>query len=594
MTVKERIASLRKLMEEHHIDAYIVLDSDEHISEYPPDHYKERRWVSGFTGSAGTVVITADKAGLWTDGRYYLQAGSQLAGSGITLYRASDAGVITMEGFLCRELEEGSTVALNGRVASTAQVLRLREQCGEHGISLRTDRDLIGALWTQDRPEMPREKAVLYPVEYAGLTTAQKLQQVREQMERQHLDCYIIGALDSVDWLMNLRGNDVDTSPLFTAFAVVRPEEAILFASAERITPAVAEELEKNGVRVEEYGSIYTRIADLPGRSRVGLAAASVNAAIYDELGSRVDRVLIPDICQQLKAVKNHVEIQHIRTTHKHDGVAMVRFLMWLEKAIKGSRLTEWTVCEKLLELRGAQPGFKGISFETIAGYGANGAIVHYEPTADSCAELREGSFLLVDSGGQYLGGTTDITRTIPLGSVPSGHRRDYTLVLQAFIHLHSARFLEGSTGKSLDVLARQVMWENGLDYKHGTGHGVGCYLNVHEGPNNFSNAVTALEEGMIISIEPGIYRAGQLGIRTENLVLVTRDRKSDEYGQFYRFEPLTLCPINTAAIELSMLSKEEVRWLNDYHRTVFEQLSPMLEPEEVKWLGAATTPLHV
>ena len=291
MTVKERIASLRKLMEEHHIDAYIVLDSDEHISEYPPDHYKERRWVSGFTGSAGTVVITADKAGLWTDGRYYLQAGSQLAGSGITLYRASDAGVITMEGFLCRELEEGSTVALNGRVASTAQVLRLREQCGEHGISLRTDRDLIGALWTQDRPEMPREKAVLYPVEYAGLTTAQKLQQVREQMERQHLDCYIIGALDSVDWLMNLRGNDVDTSPLFTAFAVVRPEEAILFASAERITPAVAEELEKNGVRVEEYGSIYTRIADLPGRSRVGLAAASVNAAIYDELGSPARRL---------------------------------------------------------------------------------------------------------------------------------------------------------------------------------------------------------------------------------------------------------------------------------------------------------------
>lgn len=591
MTVKEKVASLRNQMREHQIDAYIVLDSDEHISEYLPDYYRERKWISGFTGSAGTVVITQEEAGLWTDGRYYLQAANQLMGSGIDLYRAADAGVPTIEDFLCKKLSGGGTVALNGRVASTEQVLRLRERCSRQGIALRTDLDLVGALWVQGRPELPQDKAVIYPLEYAGLTTAQKLQQVREQMERQKLDCYIVGALDSVDWLMNLRGSDVPTSPLFTAFAIVRPDEAALYADPGRITEPVAALLLQNGVQVRESQAFYQDIAHLPSRSRVGLAAASVNAAVYDGLGERVNRVLISDICQQMKAVKNHVEIQHIRTAHKHDGVAMVRFLMWLEKAIQGARLTEWSICEKLLELRSAQPDFKGVSFGTIAGYGANGAIVHYSPDPENCAELREGSFLLVDSGGQYLGGTTDITRTIPLGKVPTSHRRDYTLVLQSFIHLHSARFLEKTPGKCLDILARKVMWDNELDYKHGTGHGVGCYLNDHEGPNNFSS-LTPLEEGMVISIEPGIYRAGLLGVRTENLVVVVREKKSDEFGQFCTFDPLTLCPINKEAIEPSMLSKAEVRWLNDYHRTVFEQLSPMLEPEEVKWLGAATSPL--
>lgn len=341
--------------------------------------------------------------------------------------------------------------------------------------------------------------------------------------------------------------------------------------------------------------AIYSSISALPGQARVGFSARTVNAAIYDGLGERVDRVLLEDdIVEHLKMVKNHVELQHIRTAHKHDGVAMVRFLMWLEKAIKTSRLTEWNICEKLYELRSAQPEFRGLSFGTIAGYGANGAIVHYAPSASQCAELRESSFLLVDSGGQYLGGTTDITRTIPLGEVPGSYRRDYTLVLQAFIRLHSARFPEGCTGKSLDVLSRQVMWDNYLDYKHGTGHGVGCFLNDHEGPTNFSNARVPMEEGMVISIEPGIYRAGMLGVRTENLVTVVRDKRSDEFGQFFRFEPLTLCPINTQAIELKMLSRSEVSWLNQYHSYVFEQLSPMLEPEERKWLGNATAPLHI
>ena len=595
MTVKERIAALREKMNEYGVDAYIVFDSDEHMSEYLPEHYQERSWISGFTGSAGTVVVTAQEAGLWTDGRYYLQAASQLSGSGITLYRASDAGVISLTDYLFRSVKPGGTIALNGRVASTAMVLELREKCAACDITLRTDLRLVDELWTENRPGLPEGKAYAYPEEYAGLSVQKKLHQVREKMEKLRLDCYVAGALDSVCWLFNLRGSDVSISPLFTGFAMVAQDEAILFADRERIPDALAASLEAAGVQILPCDSIYSRIGELPGRGRIGFSARTVNAAIYDGLGDRVDRVLLEDdIVEHLKMVKNHVELQHIRTAHKHDGIAMVRFLMWLEQAIRTSRLTEWNICEKLVELRSAQPEFRGISFETIAGYGANGAIVHYEPTADHCAELREGSFLLVDSGAQYLGGTTDITRTIPLGEVPGSYRRDYTLVLQAFIRLHSARFPEGCTGKSLDVLARQVMWDNYLDYKHGTGHGVGCYLNVHEGPNNFSNAHVPLEEGMIISIEPGIYRAGMLGVRTENLVTIVRDKRSDEFGQFYRFEPLTLCPINTKAIEVKMLSRSEVAWLNQYHSYVFEQLSPMLEPEERKWLGNATAPLHI
>ena len=594
MTVKERIAALRAGMKENGVDACVVFDSDEHMSEYLPAHYRERSWISGFTGSAGTVAVTAGAAGLWTDGRYYLQAGQQLSGSGITLYRASDAGVVTLVDYLLAAVPEGGVIALNGRVASTKMVLDLRRRCAEKNITLRTDLDLVGALWTGDRPGLPTASAFPYPEEYAGAPVKGKLALVREKMEKLRLDLYVVGALDSLCWLLNLRGSDVEISPLFTGFVVVGLEDAALFADPERVPEGLTASLAQAGVGLRPYGDIYRWVADLPGRARVGFSPRTVNAAVYDGLGDRVERVLLEDdIAEHLKMIKNHAELQHIRTAHKHDGVAMVRFLMWLEQA-RHSRLTEWNICEKLLELRSAQPEFKGLSFETIAGYGANGAIVHYEPTAQHCAELREGSFLLIDSGAQYLGGTTDLTRTIPLGEVPGSYRRDYTLVLKAFIRLQAARFPTGTTGRSLDVLARQVMWENYLDYKHGTGHGVGCYLNVHEGPNNFSDARVPFEEGMVISVEPGLYRAGQVGVRTENLVTVVRDRYSDEYGQFYRFEPLTLCPINTAAIEPGMLSREEAAWLNQYHSRVFEQLSPMLEPEERKWLGAATAPVHI
>lgn len=595
MTVKERIAALREKMRANGIDAYIVFDSDEHMSEYLPEYYRERSWISGFTGSAGTVVVTQQEAGLWTDGRYYLQAANQLSGSGVTLFRAADAGVISLTDYLFKSVASGGTIALNGRVASTAMLLELREKCAVNDITLRTDLRLIDELWTEDRPALPSGMAYAYPEDYAGLSVRKKLQQVREKMEKLRLDYYVVGALDSICWLYNLRGSDVATSPLFTGFALLCQDDAILFGDLERIPESLAASLTEAGVQLLPCDAIYSSISALPGQARVGFSARTVNAAIYDGLGERVDRVLLEDdIVEHLKMVKNHVELQHIRTAHKHDGVAMVRFLMWLEKAIKTSRLTEWNICEKLYELRSAQPEFRGLSFGTIAGYGANGAIVHYAPSASQCAELREGSFLLVDSGGQYLGGTTDITRTIPLGEVPGSYRRDYTLVLQAFIRLHSARFPEGCTGKSLDVLSRQVMWDNYLDYKHGTGHGVGCFLNDHEGPTNFSNARVPMEEGMVISIEPGIYRTGMLGVRTENLVTVVRDKRSDEFGQFFRFEPLTLCPINTQAIELKMLSRSEVSWLNQYHSYVFEQLSPMLEPEERKWLGNATAPLHI
>ncbi|MEI3579469.1 MAG: aminopeptidase P family N-terminal domain-containing protein [Acutalibacteraceae bacterium] len=442
---------------------------------------------------------------------------------------------------------------------------------------------------------MPEGKAYAYPEEYAGLSVQKKLHQVREKMEKLRLDCYVAGALDSVCWLFNLRGSDVSISPLFTGFAMVAQDEAILFADRERIPDALAASLEAAGVQILPCDSIYSRIGELPGRGRIGFSARTVNAAIYDGLGDRVDRVLLEDdIVEHLKMVKNHVELQHIRTAHKHDGIAMVRFLMWLERAIRTSRLTEWNICEKLVELRSARPEFRGSPLRPSPAMEPTEPLSTMSPPPTTAPSCGRAASCWWPRGAQYLGRTTDITRPIPLGEVPGSYRRDYALVFQAFIRLHSARFLEGCTGKSLDVLARQVIWDNYLDYKHGTGHGVHWCVNVHEGPNNFSNAHVPLEEGMIISIEPGIYRAGMLGVRTENLVTIVRDKRSDEFGQFYRFEPLTLCPINTKAIEVKMLSRSEVVWLNQYHSYVFEQLSPMLEPEERKWLGNATAPLHI
>lgn len=593
MTVNEKLSALRKAMQAEQIDAYVVYDSDAHMSEYLPEHFKERRWISGFTGSAGVVVVTADKCGLWTDGRYYLQAEQQLSGTEIILYRAADVGTITVEEFLLQQVKNDGAVGVNGRICSTDQFLRLQKRCSEKDITVRTDLDLIAPLWTEDRPAMPHSEAFLHPEEFSGLSTAAKLTRIREMMRGEQADCYIIGALDSVDWLMNLRGSDAAASPLFTAFAIVWQESATLFADRDRLPDSVVAYLTANGVDISPYGDIYTQITDLPSRSRVALAGKSVNAAIYQLLGTRVDIVLIDDYCETCKAVKNHTEMHQLRITHQHDGVAMVRFLMWLEQSIKTQHLKEYSISEKLLELRSQQPNFKSVSFGTISGYGANGAIVHYAPSPTDSADLAPSGLLLVDSGGQYLGGTTDITRTIALGDVTAAQRRDFTLVLQSFIRLHSTRFLEGCTGKSLDVLARQVMWDNDLDYKHGTGHGIGFFLNVHEGPNNFSNATTPLVEGMVISIEPGIYRAGQHGIRTENSVMVVKDRYVDGVGQFFRFEPLSLCPIDTSALDVSMLSKAEIQWLNDYHSYVYEKLSPLLEPNEVKWLGNATQPIH-
>lgn len=591
MTTNQKLAALREKMKAAGVTAYVALDADPHLSEYLPEYYKERRWLSGFTGSAGTVVVTAEKSGLWTDGRYYIQAEKQLSGSEIALYRMADVGVISVEEFLAQELEDGQVIGFNGKCMTTTRLLALRELLEGRDVEIRTDLDLIGALWTEGRPPVSDHPALLHPARYSGRTTAEKLADVRGLMQKKRLDYYIAGSLDSVDWLCNIRGRDVVTSPLVAGYVLVSQEEATLFAPVEKITDEVRAYLLENGMAVAPYEDIYTTLPHLLRQTRVGVDGDRVNAALYSALPRNTEKVITPDLCCQLKAVKNPAERAEMRRCHLEDGAAVVRFLIWLRKNV-GEGITEQDVVLELARLRGERIDYTGPSFDTIAAYQSNAAMMHYKPAEAGSAKLEPRGFLLVDSGGQYLGGTTDITRTMALGPITNEQRRDFTLVLQSFIALHAVRFLEGSTGKSLDILARKVMWDNDLNYKCGTGHGVGSYLNVHEGPNNFSNAQTALEEGMVITIEPGVYKEGRYGIRTENQVLVVRDRMVPDVGVFYRFEALTQCPIDTAALDTALLSKEEINWLNGYHRGVYENLLPLLTPEEAAWLKEATKPI--
>lgn len=589
-TILERIAALREAMRQQRIDAYIIPSSDPHLSEYPADRWKSRAWISGFTGSAGTVVVTADKAGLWTDSRYFLQAASQLEGTGIELYKMGLPDTPSLTDFLLHELHNGQVVGFDGQTYSAADARALANTLGRKEIRIDASADLIEGIW-KDRPGIPLNPIFEMPVELSGESTRDKIDRLNNLLRSEGADGLILAALDEIAWTFNIRGTDVTYNPVAVCYAFVSEEESVLFIKPEKLTEEVADRLKREGVTLADYSMIGRYLSRLPENSRIFVDMHKTNVALYDALpkGCTVVEGLSP--ANRLKSVKNETEIKGFQNAVVKDGVALTKFYFWLERQMKaGEKVTEISAAEKLTALRAEQPQYIMDSFATICGYAEHGAIVHYSATPETDATLRPEGLLLIDSGAQYLDGTTDITRTIALGETTEQMRKDYTRVLKGTISLAKSKFPAGTRGSQIDILARKALWDAGINYLHGTGHGIGHCLNVHEGPQSIrmeENPVT-LRPGMVISDEPAMYRAGEYGIRTENMILVREDSET-EFGKFLGFDTLTLCYIDTSLIVLPMLSAREHAWLNRYHRTVYEKLSPYLDEEEKAWLREKT-----
>ncbi|MFA7412125.1 MAG: aminopeptidase P family protein [Tissierellaceae bacterium] len=589
MNINERLKNLRQLMKEKGISAYIVNTSDPHQSEYIADHYKTRVWISGFTGSAGTVVITEDKAILWTDGRYFIQAEKELESSEYQLFKMGIPGYPSYSQWLKENLKKGDSLGFDGRVFAQKLVEKLENVLEDKDIVFVDQYDLVGQLW-QDRPPLSKEEAFVHEIKYTGKTTGEKLAEVREKMEESNADYLVLASLDDIAWLYNIRGKDIENNPVLISYGLISKEKALLFIDKDKVKPRVENHLRENGVEIKEYEEIIEYIKSVEGNSRVFLDKNRINRWLYKAIPDKCKIIDRMDITTNLKAIKNSREIENQKNAYIKDGVALVKFLYWLDKNMGKLKITEISAGEKLLELRKEQEGFIEPSFGTISAYGGNAAMMHYSADENSNAEIRNEGLYLVDSGGQYFDGTTDITRTVVMGPITDEERRDFTLALKGHINLSSARFLYGATGHSLDVLARYPLWQEGIDYKSGTGHGVGYLLNVHEGPHRISTAANSvvLEEGMVVSIEPGVYREGSHGIRIENIVVVAKDIKTD-LDQFMSFETLSFVPIDLEAVDVELLSQGERKWLNDYHKAVYERLSAYLENDERAWLKNET-----
>lgn len=589
--ISERIASLREAMKEKNIDAYIIPSSDPHLSEYPADRWKSREWISGFDGSAGTVVVTAGKAGLWTDSRYFLQAAAQLQGSGIDLYKMALPETPTIENFLLHELQSGQTVGMDGQTYSVADTAKLEKALGRKEIKLETSYDLIDEIW-KDRPAIPGNQLFEMPAELSGKSIQEKLDEINNRLRKEGADCLILAALDEVAWTFNIRGTDVAYNPVVISYAFVSEDESVLFIDPRKITAEVADNLKKEGIKLADYTMIQKYLSRLPEISHVFIDPAKTNISLYNALpkGCTIVEGITP--ANHLKSVKNETEIKGFRNAVVKDGIALTRFYIWLEQQLAaGNKVTEISASEKLTALRAEQPQYIMDSFGTICGYGPHGAIVHYSATPETDAELHPEGLLLIDSGAQYLDGTTDITRTITLGEPTEQMMKDFTRVLKGTISLAKCKFPAGARGSQIDILARKALWDAGINYLHGTGHGIGHCLNVHEGPQSIrmeENPVT-LKPGMVISDEPAMYRSGEYGIRTENIIVV-RDDSETEFGKFYGFDTLTLCYIDTRLIIVPMLSVRERAWINKYHQMVYELLSPHLNEDEKAWLKEKTT----
>lgn len=589
--IPERIAALKEAMKQHKIDAYIIPTSDPHMSEYPADCWKYREWISGFTGSAGTVIITADKAGLWTDSRYFLQASTQLEGTGIELFKMMLPETPTIPEFLTHELKEGQTVGLNGETYSLADARSLEKALAEKEIKLNTNASLIDPIW-KERPAIPEAPMFEMPVELSGKSTEDKLIDINKMLHKAGADCTILSALDEVAWTFNIRGTDVAYNPVVISYAFVSEKESVLFVNPKKIPAEIAEHLKKEGVTLADYGMLATFLSRLPERTRVFIDSKRTNVAIYNALPK--SSILIEGIspANHLKSIKNEAEIKGFRNAVLKDGIAMTKFYFWLEKMLKaGEKVTELSAAAKLTALRSEQPQYVMDSFASISSYGPHGAVVHYSPTPETDTELKTDSLYLLDSGAQYLDGTTDITRTIALCDEPSEQmKKDFTRALKGTIGIAKCKFPAGIRGCLIDAFARKALWDAGINYLHGTCHGIGHCLNVHEGPQSIrmeENPVI-LEPGMVMSDEPAMYRPGEYGIRTENMILIREDSET-EFGKFLGFETLTLCYIDTKLVIPSMLSVREHAWLNKYHQMVYDLVSPHLNEEEKAWLKEKT-----
>ena len=582
MDIKNRIAALRQKMEQYSLSAYLIPSSDPHQSEYLPENYKTRAYISGFTGSAGTVVVTKTKSILWTDGRYFLQAENQLAGTEIELYKMGEPGIPSINEFLKSVLNQNEKLGMDGKVVSLQSYEAMQKDL--IGIELVTNLDLAGEIWT-DRPAPILSTAFIHEEKYTGKSVQEKIAEVRKILYAKHADSTVIGALEDVCYLFNIRGRDIRCNPVVTAYAIVDQKRAVIFIAEKQLTLAVKKYLAEQGVQTMDYEAVFEEAAKLSGV--VYLDPARTNTYLRNKITADVVKGL--NITSTLKSVKNDVELRNFDDVMEKDGAAMVKILKWAEEnASKG--VTEWDISEQLLKFRAEGKDFIEESFETIAGYGPNGAIVHYAPSPESCIELKPKSFLLLDSGGHYINGTTDITRTITLGPLTEEEKENYTLVLKSHINLARAKFKAGTTGFAIDTLAREPLWAVGKDYNHGTGHGVGYVLSVHEGPQPISGRYTdaPMRPGMITSNEPGLYITGKHGIRIENLTVVENFMKT-EHGEFYQFRTITLCPIDTRPIVSGILTQDEIDWLNAYHQEVLKRLLPYLDEEHKAFLKEKT-----
>ncbi|CEO23808.1 aminopeptidase P family protein [Paraclostridium sordellii] len=592
--IKERLAKLREYMSEKNIDAYIIPSSDNHQSEYVGDHFKCREFISGFTGSAGTVVVTMEEAGLWTDGRYFIQAEKELEGSTIKLFKMGEEGVPTTEEYLYESLKEGKTLGFDGRVICAKEGINLEKKLAKKNIKIVYDYDLVGMIWN-DRPDLSTAKAFLLDVKYAGETFSSKLNRVRESMKEKNANVHVITTLDDIAWLFNIRGGDVKFNPVVLSYALITLDKVYLFVDKSKLNEEILNELSKENVEIKPYNDIYEFIKTLDKNDKILLDSTKINYAILNNIPSEVEKVDEFNPAMFMKAQKNPIELENIRNSHVKDGVAFTKFMYWLKNNVGKIEISELSASKKLEDLRREQEGFIEPSFGTIAGYRDHAAMMHYSATKESDAKLEASDLFLIDSGGQYFDGTTDITRTIALGKINDELKKHFTAVARGMINLSMAKFLYGVRGYNLDILARRPMWNMGIDYKCGTGHGIGFLLNVHEAPNGFRWRIipdrfdsAVLEEGMVTTNEPGIYVEGSHGIRTEN-ELVVRKAEKNEYGQFMEFEVVTLAPIDLDAIDPEEMNKEEKAYLNWYHELVYNKVSPFLTEDEKAWLKEYT-----
>ena len=587
--ISERIARLREELRREHLSAFIFPTSDPHNSEYTAEHWKGREWISGFNGSAGTAVVTLDNAALWTDSRYFIAAEEQLQGTEFQLMKLKVEGTPSIAEWLGRELKDAAdkAVGIDGMVNSTNSIKELISDLRtQGGITLRTNFDPLERIW-QDRPAIPENPVVIHPLEYAGEPIREKLARIRKALREKHADGMLMAALDDIAWTLNLRGSDVHCSPVFVSYLLISTTEVTLYINKVKLTPEVISYLQAEGVGVKPYNQVKQGLKDY-FEYNILLDGNEVNYTLYKTVEREIVDASSP--VPLMKAVKNEREVAGFRSAMLKDGIAMVKFLKWLKPAVEAGGQTEMSVERKLTALKAEQPLFRGLSFDTIVGYEEHGAIVHYEAIPETDATLHPKGLLLIDSGTQYQDGTTDVTRTIALGPLTEEQKRVYTLVLKGHIDLQLLHFPDGASGTQLDAIARRPLWQAGMNFLHGTGHGVGCYLNCHEGPHQIRMEwiPARLQAGMTVTDEPGVYLGGRFGVRIENTLLVVPAEET-ECGRFLGFETLTLCPIETSPIIKELMTPEEIQWLNDYHTMVYERLSPYLNEDEKAWLRKAT-----